>query len=171
MKKRLIIIACVCAIALLATHIVYGLDWRVERVRVIGRSQNIVEDYEDYYLRANTKRIQNWIMGGTNTVTDIYFLPRQRARMTERIREDIINELEILVNDHSNIFYRYEISDDFRQARIYEATSPIDGLKQIGTRNDVSIKIGTLIELYNTIKEGQTARFQDRTVVFVEHSD
>ena len=82
--------------------------------------------------------------------------------MREKIREDVTTALENLIEEHSDVFYRYEISDDFRQVRIYEASGIMDiHNMDIHMRHELRIgiisRIRSLIGLYHSIKTGGPA--------------
>jgi len=67
------------------------------------------------------------------------------------LKEDINNELETLITKHSNVYYEYEISDDFKQLDIYL----ISGDSVTYPKWEAGGHIGTLIELYHKVKEGR----------------
>jgi len=115
--------------------------------------------------------------GGART-KDVFFLPFQRERMLERIRADINNGLEALITEYGDIFYRYEIGDDFRQVRIYLApqmcihVAPGQVCIPIPheLHSEVNYRFSSLIALYHNINTGSGGGFQQNIVVFVEAS-
>ena len=152
MKLKTIILIAIFVLAAVFCSYLFG--WPIERVRLIGRDMYIVDEYQDYYFSAKIKKSRDWIMGNTHFVCDVYFLPGQRKKMTGKIKTNIISELEIVIKEHGNIFYKYEISDDFKQILIYEISSDIDKLVRYHLKNEVGSRIGTLFELYLNINEG-----------------
>ena len=152
MRKHRIIIAITaiitCIVVILSTMVVFS------RVRVVGGAY--LEDYRGYYFIAVPRwRGLSWGQSRPSR-KDVYFLPGQRGRMLERIREDIINELDEFIEEHGDIFYRYEISDDFRQMRLYAASGITDGGSRRGELGwEVSARIGTVLQLYHNIREGR----------------
>jgi len=77
--------------------------------------------------------------------------------MLEKIKEDITYYLEKTVEEHGDIFYKYEISDDFKQVRIYEASGDIDRNKHAEIDRGTLIRIQSLLGLYHSIKIGSSA--------------
>ena len=106
-KVILIIIAVVALLAFLA----YWNVFRFERVRVSsGPIMNIVGLYNNYYFKAELRPGFFNFGGGRPLVKDVYFLRGQRARMVERIREDILAALATLM-----VLYSYK--DIFNQCQ------------------------------------------------------
>jgi len=60
----------------------------------------------------------------------------------------------MIVKEYGDIYYKYEISDDFKQVRIYEASGNIDRQR----RDQINLdRIHSLVALYHSIKENRTA--------------
>jgi len=151
MRKHKIIIA--VAAIIVGIVVTFSAMVLFSSTIVLG-GMDLVADYQDYYFRAVYRR--GWINLGTGRVDSygIYFLPGQRGRMLGRIREDIINELDELIEEHGDIFYRYEISDDFRQVRIYVSVATGDGRRR-ALVHEMRLQIGTVLQLYRSINEGR----------------
>ena len=111
--KKIIIILIISAISFFIYY--YFTEMRIE----IGYTRGVrfLDDYSDYFDR--TVLIRRTFIG-TASIQVIHFRPGQRRLMLERIREDIKDSLKALIEEHGDVFYRYEISDDIRHVRIYE---------------------------------------------------
>jgi hypothetical protein len=138
--------------------LVYWNEILFGRVRVFGAKMDYVEEYQDYYYRAEIKVIR---FIATSVVKDVYFKPGQRKKMYKKIREDATNELEQLIVEYGDIFYKYEISDDFRQICIYETPGGIGRRGFFDLRPGVINRIESLIGLYHNIKEGRSVTMHD----------
>ena len=163
-KKKKIILG-LCIIVFVILGYVYWTQWRIERISI--PTNRFFEEYSDYFYR--TRRVVGRTLVGTTAHSQIiYFKPGQRRQMIERVRQDIINELEKLITEHSDIFYRYEIDDDFRRVRIYE----VQGLDRVASSRrtlgpDVNQRISSLIVLYHNIRVGGRAGGFHQIVTFV----
>jgi len=150
MKKKSILKGIIIFAAIIA------LFWNlIVPIRARGRAANMVEDdYRGYYLMAKWR--QGWFNFGTgwSWTLDIRFLPSQRTRLRQKIKKDIINDLETLINEHSDVFCMYEISDDFKGVRIYIVSGDVDGRKRGELRHEMGERLGALIELYQIVKVG-----------------
>jgi len=165
MKKKKIIHIGIC-ICILAGLYSYWTVWRFDRVDVTVMAHEIVEEYQDYYSKVRVKTVYGFI--GYAFRTTIYFLPGQKEQMLEKIREEVSDELETLIKQHGDIFYKYEISDDFKQVRIYRTPGYIWGGGRHALESKVRNRIGILIELHHNIKEGPLVSFDYSPVVFRE---
>lgn len=172
LKKRTIILMIISiGIIILAILVsvstlvyLYWTEWRVEKVRVTGGARrNYIEEYEDYYYKAKDGS------GFFNSYTDIYFKPGQKEKMLEKIKEDVINELEKRIAEFSNVYYKYEISDDFKQVRIYAALSYSERYERRDELN-TGVNIGSLIALYHNIKDGRIEGLS-KIVTYIEPED
>ena len=149
-KVILIIIAVIALLAFLA----YWNVFRFERVRVSG-GQRLLAEYSDYYYKAVFRTNRAGSLFGASWY-NVYFLRGQRVGMVERIREDILAELEMFVEEYADAFYRYEISNDLRQVWIYETSD--DWRTIVGEVTTIHItssttRIQSLMGLYQNIKE------------------
>ena len=159
----------ICIGAVILAVVLFAYLWAT-RAEISGRAANLVEDYQGYYLAAKWR--QGWFNFGYGRpwVKEIYFLPGQKGAMLRKIKEDIVNGLETLTTEHGDLFYKYEVSDDFRQMRIYEV---IEDARYI-IRNEELGKIGRLadlVTLYYKIKEGFTTSLDyvnGEGIIFVE---
>jgi hypothetical protein len=147
----------------------YWFEWRYERISVSGRCTVFVDNYKDYYAKAKDVYVRTLIMRNVVHNKKIYFLPGQKEITLGKIKEDVINDLKTITEENNDIFYKYEISDDFRKVRIYENTNDFDKRKGYELSPKVSNLIGSKIELYSQIKNGQIIGFGiDEGVKFIE---
>ena len=172
MKTKNIKRICIGVILLAVMFCVYVLATRAE---AHGRAAHLAEEeYQGYYIKAVWRR--GWFTLGTgwSWTLDIYFLPGQKTRMINKIKEDIFNDLETLVEENGDIFYKYDLSNDFRGIRIYIASGDVDGDRLYDIRRDMGGKLGTLLELHYTISDGQLGGFSHTNgdgVFFIEPDD
>lgn len=169
MKARIIKgIGIIVGIFILAVAVyAYWTEWRFERVRV-GAGMDYVEDYQDYYYKAET--VQGWLkIVETVWVKKVYFLPGQKEKMLEKIKEDINHSLETLIEEDSDIYYKYEISDNFRVVYLYEASGNIDKQRRDELGPGI-IRIEFLIGLYHNIKEGHSVGFGTNELIEIIES-
>ena len=165
-RKRVIRLIIVIIILSILFYM-FVTEWRFERIRVIGAKMYIVEEYQDYYCKVKEG---SGTFIGTYFYKDIYFSFGQKKKMLEKTKEDVTNYLEKLIEEHNDIFYKYEISNDFKQVCIYETPGIIDKQKRRELGPEVNSRIGRLIGLYYNIKEGRS-RGLGQIVTFVEPDD
>jgi len=151
MKAKKIIILTLLII-LPMQYFTYCALWRVD----IAASTQVeyLSEYRQYYYA--TRSVNRWALFGYATRQIIYFKPGLKGKMVAKLKEDVTKSLEALIAEHGDIFYRYEISDDFMQVRIYEVSG---GMGEYGFY-DVSPgtikRIKSLIALYHSIKGGHS---------------
>jgi hypothetical protein len=159
-KKKAIILIGMGATILALLFYGYWTEWRFDRVRVSGKAMHYVHDYEEYYFKAED--------GSGRFIyaydyKKIYFLSRQRNKMLEKIKEDVSSDLNSIIENYGDLFYRYEISDDFKQVCIYETSHDSRYWRYyIG-----SSQLASLIELYHNLKESRPASIH-QAVKFIE---
>ena len=145
------------------------IGWPIERVSITGAKMAYIPIYKDYYLMTKDKKALLNLGTGTPWNKVVYFLPFQRGRMREKIKEDVINYLEKLIEVYGDIFYKYEITDDFDRVYIYEVASGVDSDLCYKLETKVNSDIGSLIGLYLEVK-GHTKDY-GRIVNFVKPND
>ena len=134
--------------------LVYLIVWRVS----MRASTSVIylDDYRNYYFFTRFKpKTMPAPFGSSRQI--IYFKPGQKGRMLKKIRKDVTGVLETLIEEHEDIFYKYEMSDDFSEVRIYETP---DGIGRYGfdkIEPEVMGRIQSLIGLYHNIKKGDSA--------------
>jgi len=157
-KKKVIVGIGVVIFVAVSYHLFFS------QVRVTGMAMDYVDAYQDFYYMTEL-RPGFFNVGQTTTVMHVYFLPGQRGRMCDKIKEDIINSLEMLVTEHGDYFYKYEINDEL-QAHIFQVSEDWGwrtGPERIG--NTIS-QIVALIALYHSVKEGHSVAIHE-PIVFV----
>jgi len=171
--KKIIIITAVIGIIISSLLIYrYWTVWRFDRINLMANTQvTHLNDYRDYFykvvFRPNTRPAP---FGSSRHI--IYFLPGQRQKMLERVEEDIIHLLDMLVGQYSHVFYKYEIIDDFRHVRIYETPWGIGRSGFFHLRPGVIRRIQSLIGFYNSVRLGRPASMPTNfTFEIIEHSN
>ena len=152
-KKPIIIIGIILALLFFG----YWTSWRFERVNILANtSVRYLNDYQDYFHRTEVV-FRRTLVGTTASRQIIYFSRGQRNRMLERIKEDVKYELASLIEEHSDIFYRYEISDDFTHIRIYETPGGIGRSGFFDLRPSVIMRMHSLVGLYHSVRLRRSA--------------
>ena len=167
MKKKLIVTSIVVLTVIITITLFRDM---IVPVSMHGRAANLVDEYQDYYFK------DVWIRGfspfGTNNwFRYIFFLPGQRTGMRNKIKEDMVNKLETLIEEHGDVIYKYEINNDFKGVRIYIASGDIDRNKLYDINREMREKFGALLELYNCVKAGRPGSMNGvdgHGVIFVE---
>ena len=90
--------------------------------------------------------------------------------MLERIKEDVDSDLKSIIEEHNDIFYKYEISDDFKLVYLYETPNGSGKSVFFDLRPGTLSRIKSLIALYHSIKEGRTVGIH-QAVKFIEIGD
>ena len=150
---------------------VYWVVWRVDIP--VARGSRYLHEYEDYYYKTESILPLFSFNFGTGRAGRqiIYFKPGQKGKMLKQIKKDVNGYLEALIEEHGDIFYRYEINDDFKQARIYETPGSIDRRKRSELGPEVNSRIGSLIGLYHNIKEWRRPEGIYQAVAFIPPDD
>lgn len=129
-----------------------------------------VDEYQDCYFMSKYKKALLQLGDGTVWIRDVCFLPGQKEKMLKRINEDVNNYLEKLIYKHGDIFYKYDISNDFRMVRIYKVSSDISR----GWHYDLEIeaygRIAPLTWLYHDIKK-DNSEGMNQIIDFIEPGD
>ena len=134
--------------------LLFAVGWPINRVRITGRSMYTIEEYEDYYFFAKSK--EHWFkIWQTSWVKDVYFLPGQKRKLLKKIKEDVNTCLEELIAEYSDVYYKYEISDDFMDVFLYKKSAYKDEEKYSSYGEPIG-RIQMLINLYQNIKEGHS---------------
>jgi len=110
-KKIFIITLIIVLVLVLARIIIF------DSVAIAPTHQFNIEDYEEFYLYI--KPI--WKVRGLRTYSldKMWFLAGQKKKMAEKIKEEVITELENFISDNNDILKEYYISDDFKKIYIY----------------------------------------------------
>jgi hypothetical protein len=126
----------------------------IDTSRISGRCSIYIEDYSEFYFyKREAKQIFSFGFPGSGSgpIHQLWFLPFQRGRMQERIREDVIAILENAMENNSDIIEQYEISNDFRKIYIYFNNTWEDRLERDIPVGSIPIKV----ELYHQLIHGR----------------
>ena len=151
-KGPIIVVSIIIVIFILA---IFSFIYFWTELRVDIPAVEYIDDYRDYYF--TTRFVKRRALFGYVDRQIIYFLPGQKGKMLKKIKEDVINELERLITKHGDIFYKYEISDDFKQVRIYESSGDIDVQQRDELDRIILRRVLSLTGLYHCVKNGRSA--------------
>ena len=146
----------------------YWTTWRFDRIRIRGASANLcLNRYRLYYYKAEWEKRWIELNFGTGSVqyVYVYFLPGQRDKLLEKIKDDIISGLDTLIEEHSDHYYKYEIRDDFKQASLYKNFYASD--KNSLNKPDLGL-LSKQFSLYNAVKEGQSVGMSGSIILEIE---
>ena len=164
-KLKILVIIVITLATLIILFLIYCALWRVEIP-----TGEYLDDYQDYYYMTKIEWRRNWFTGTEVGRHIVYIKIGQKGKMLDKIKEDVTNELNELVAEHGDAFYKYEISDDFKHIYIYIISRDIN--KQI--REEIfrgrPINISSLIELYHNIKDGKF-EWYGQIITFIEPDD
>ena len=110
---------------ILVLGLILGIAVRIiffDSVKVSGRCIIYVDDYDEFYLHKKDITIRPFlnIPGiGAQPGYKIWFTRSQKGRLLDKIKEDVIIELENILENYSDDIKDYEISDDFKKIYIY----------------------------------------------------
>ena len=130
----------------------YWTNWRFEKIRTSGY-EDYIDDYREYIYKTETVWFKNLWFEESWLGTKIYILPSKKELLLEKIKEDVINALEYLIGEYGDIFYKYEVSDDFMQVRIYQVSDGYMYWRDF-VEPEATNRLRPLIALYHNIKEG-----------------
>ena len=158
--RTIMLIGIGATVLTMASH-AYWIDWRFDKVYVYAGDQSAyIDDYRDYIYKSEPVGFKNWF-GATWSGRTLYFLPKERDKMLEKIKEDIIAYLDQMVGEHGDIFPKYEVSDDFSQMRIYQAALDIINANKpsvVWANSRFSVH---LFSFYHSVKKGHPAYMND----------
>jgi len=101
----------------------------------------------------------------------IYLKIGQKGKMLNKIKEDVTNSLETMIKEYGDIFYKYEISDDFKRICVYEVSEDVYNNRrdEVGRR---LAGIQSLTGLYHSIKNANDASIPtDYTIDIIKPGD
>ena len=167
-RPRTIVLASIGVAVLALLFYAYWTDWRFEKIRISGYTEDYIDDYREYIYKTETVWFNNLWFENSWLGTKLYILPSKKELLLEKIKEDVINALEYLIGEYSDIYYKYEVSDDFRRINVYQASRDIDENKRNNALANSNFSV-YLISLYHSIRKGHSAsRPTDYTVKFIE---
>ncbi len=123
-----------------------------------------MDEYNEYYLFK--RRIHREGLLTETSGYKVWFAPGQRKKLLEKIKGEIIAELENLKENHNDIIESFEISNDFKSITYYYK-GEIDELFNLEEWD--SVKTESKMELFNQIfySNGDSA-FHGNILNFVE---
>ena len=133
----------------------------VDSIVIEGRCDMYVDDYDEYYLYKNVYKPTFSFSFGTGGFRGhkLWFLPGKKAKLLEKIKGEVIAELEDVVENNPDVFKEYDISDDFRKIYIYYykntdvSSESYRRFSKLG--NDLTQKTVALkVELYHQLIHG-----------------
>lgn len=156
-------ITIVVSVIVLATMFcTYWTVWRVSLpANIIVKH---IDDYRDYYFMTEYKpNTMPPPFGSARQI--IYFKPGQKGEMLDKIKEDVVEILDTLIEEHGDICNRYEISTDFMCVNIYLISGDDRSLYNLAPEE--LLRISSLVPLYHYIKE-EKAIASDQMINYIE---
>jgi hypothetical protein len=147
MKKKVFFIM----LSVVLIIIIGVVIWNNSGVTVAGRCAKYVLDYRDYFDRIEDKNIRPFLDFGTGGASGykVWIKLGQKEKLLAKIREDVNDELTTIMENHSDVFKSYEISDDFRKITIYRYNG-----KNLPVGINLSAIIDPKMELYHQLIYG-----------------
>ena len=164
--KKIILITLSIILALLLLGVIIS---NTMSVTISGRCTEYVNDYSEYYLffkKHNTFSLINLPGAGAGPTYKIWFLPGQKRKVLNKIKEDINAELTNAVAENSDILKYYEIVEDYNSNKYiyvyyynqdswnHEQTPELISRFNSLTDEMASGKIGGKIELHYVLING-----------------
>lgn len=81
-----------------------------------------IEEYDEFYLfkkKFFIKPLLDLGTGGSRSAVRIWFLPGQKKKLLNALKEDVNKELKRIAAENSDMIKDFEISDDFKKIYIY----------------------------------------------------
>ena len=163
--KKIISKMIMIIIILAVLYLAYCTLWRVD----IGTNIYLI-NYRDYYYATKVVHKNSIIYGAVHRQI-IYIKIGQKGKMLNKIKEDVINSLETMIKEHGDIFYKYEISDDFKRICVYEVSEDVYNNRrdEVGRRLD---GIRSLMGLHHSIKNpNDVSMFGDYVLDIIKPGD
>lgn len=94
----------------------------ISGVGIYGRCSIRVSDYDEFYVyKKDTvgRAFLDFGGGAAASGYTIWFLPGQKEKMLDKIKQDVHDELTDMVESNSDLFNGFEISDDFHKVHVY----------------------------------------------------
>ncbi len=133
-------------------------------VEIMGRSAQYVGEYNAYYLFKKEEKTEGFLTGDSGY--KVWFAPSQKRRMLEKIRKDVVGELENLKANYGDVLKSYEISEDFKKITCYYEGE----IDRVYDSEDLDlVRIETKVELFHQVIHGYgNSEFQGEIIEFVE---
>ncbi|MCL2884349.1 MAG: hypothetical protein FWF49_02535 [Oscillospiraceae bacterium] len=172
-KITAIVLGAILVLALLARIVL------ISSVKIGARCIKYVDDYNQFYFYEKEITF-NGIMESTPGY-EIWFLPGQRDRSLNKIKEDVNAELTKMLSENSDILSHYTVSDNFRTVTIYYnkgaydyTLSPASAQRLNALENELSQQTVALqLELYSELIYGwinSAWKYGEQEISFVEVS-
>ena len=142
-------------------------------VTISSRGNIYVEDYSKYYLLKVNIKLKGFLnigVSGANSGYKIWFLPGQRAKLVDKIEEDVRTSLDDLAANNSDLVQGYEISEDFQDISVYLYMHGV-AEKELDKRMDLEAWAQSIvyrIELRNQFIYGYFDSISNVNIVFKE---
>ena len=164
-RKWKIGIIAVISIAAVALCTYYVIEGRFETV-LVSRPNKYIYDYQEYYYKTEEKTYH--ALFGDSYYTKIYFIPGKKDALLVKIKEDVNNEVKKIVEENSDIFYKYEI-DDFIRVYLYKNAGNIDEVKFHELKEYMGLNISSKIEFYRQIKDYENRGYSQSLIQVIEN--
>ena len=119
----------------------------------VSTNTTYLDDYRKYYFFTKYKpnRMPGAEFGSDHLI--VYFIPGQKSAMLEKIKKDVADILETLVEERSYMFYDYEMSEDFMSTNLYVTLAYSDKIRFSDIYPEAESRIKSLIPLYHEISK------------------
>ena len=132
--------------------------------KVTFPSAQFVEDYNEYYLYKKDILITPLIgVNGSTPAYKIWFLPGQKKKLLNKIKEDIYTELSQIAEENSHIISDYKINNDLKRIYIY-----IYKNKDLPQNFDWEETIELKVSLYHQFLRGEENTELENIINYIE---
>lgn len=130
------------------------------------------EEYKDYYIhKFDYKALSLGMDFGTGNhaplYTKIWFLPSQKEKMLNKIKEDVNEILTEIQVTNENATVDYEISDDFKEVMIYIDNEITYRAYHVMYEMELREEIGVRVVLYHELLQSSDIPYYGNVVHFV----
>ena len=137
----------------------------------IGRNM-YTEEYKDYYIhKFDYKALSLDMDFGTGNsspqYTRIWFLPSQKEKLLNKIKEDVHDILAEIQVTNENVTVEYEISDDFKKVMIYIDNDITYRAYHVMYEMELRTEIGMRVVLYHGLSQSSDVTYYGNVVRFV----
>jgi hypothetical protein len=139
----------------------YRAFWRLN----ISTVSELLENYHEYYFFMREKPARGLTSSYFRQI--VYIIPGQREAMYEKIKEDIYAALDLLMEERSDMFDRYEFSDDFRSVTLFVRSGYTGDYDLNWVDQETDTYITLMIPLYHKIKDNYAGGFHE-IILYVE---
>ncbi len=130
------------------------------------------EEYKDFYIhKFDYKAFSLGINFGTGNeqaqYTRIWFLPSQKEKLLNKIKEDVNDILTGIQVTNENVTVDYEISDDFRNVILYFDNGIVLRAYHVMYEMELRTEIGMRVVLYHELSQSSDVPYYGNVVRFV----